>query len=88
MLAPGVKQGLKFYLNSPNFFPWDSNITAKKQITVTNDDISVSLYLSRPMLNPTLYDSLAKYRVKGKWITYLATTSESRTFTFPGNTTR
>ena len=88
LLAPGVKQGLKFYLNSPNFFPWGTNIAAKKQITVTNDDISVSLYLSRPMLNPTLYNSLAKYRVKGKWITYLGTTSESRTFTFPGNTTR
>ena len=86
--APGVKQGLKFYLNSPNFFPWGTNIAAEKQITLTNDDISVSLYLSRLMLNPTLYNSLAKYPVKGKWITYLGTTSESRTFTFPGNTTR
>ena len=67
LLAPGVKQGLKFYLNSPNFFPWGTNIAAKKQITLTNDDISVSLYLSTPILNPTLYNSLAKYRVKGKW---------------------
>ena len=88
LLAPGVKQGLKFYLNSPNFFPWGTNTAAKKQTTLTNDDISVNLYLSRPIRNPTLYNSLAKYCVKGKWIKYLGTTSESRTFTFPGNTTR
>ena len=82
LLAPGAKLGLKLYLNSPNFYLWETSIAAIKQVSFTNDVISLGLYLAKPVLNPTLYNGLAKERVEGKWIKYLVTTSEIRTFTF------
>lgn len=62
LLAPGVKLGLKLYLNSPNFYLWETSIAAIKQVSFTND----GLYLAKPVLNPTLYNGLAKERVEGK----------------------
>lgn len=66
LLAPGVKLGLKLYLNSPNLYLWETIIAAIKQVSFTNDVISLGLYLAKPVLNPTLYNGLAKERVEGK----------------------
>lgn len=61
LLAPGVKLGLKLYLNSPNFYLWETSIAAIKQVSFTNDVISLSLYLARPILNPIDYYPLQRF---------------------------
>lgn len=57
---------IEIIFEQPNFYLWETSIAAIKQVSFTNDVISLGLYLAKPVLNPTLYNGLAKERVEGK----------------------
>ena len=55
----------------------------KRQVTLSQGDLKVTLHLCRLSLNPSVYNALqAKRKAKEQWANYPVVRSEIRTFSF------
>ena len=90
-LVPQVEINLQLYFNSPDFFMFGtptSGTGVKKFVTLGRDNVKVKLHLCHLALNASVFTSLQKQRMSGRWAKYPVVRSEIRTFFFNGNTTK
>ena len=92
VLVPGVEIVLELFCNRPEFFLFGTNtsgVGVKRQVTLSEGDLKVTLHLCCLCLNPSVYNALqAKRKVKEQWANYPVVRSEIRTFSFDGRTTK
>ena len=83
---------LGIVLQLPKFFLFGTNtsgVGVKRQVTLSQGDLKVTLHLCRLSLNSSVYNALqAKRKVKEQWANYPVVQSEIRTFSFDGWTTK
>ncbi|XP_068735233.1 uncharacterized protein F54H12.2-like [Montipora capricornis] len=92
VLVPGVEIVLELFCNRPEFFLFGTNTSGagvKRQVTLSQGDLKVTLHLCRLSLNLSIHNALqAKRKVKEQWASYPVVPSEIRTFLFDGQTTK
>ena len=92
LLTPGVEMVLELFCNAPDFFTFGTKTSgtgAKRMVTLSQEDLKVTLHLCRVSLNPTVYSALQTDRKsKRQTAKFPVVRSEIRSFSFDGRTTK
>ena len=83
LLVPGVQIQIDMYFNDPNI--WTIRWDGANNLTLTQDNVSVRLFLAQVRVAPSVHRDISNYLKSGKIATYPTVRGEIRTYSHPND---